>query len=330
MAFVLAPRMGEFFGTASVAEGMGNMYGPSVRIITAIAGTIGAAGAVAVQFRVFGNIISYFSDITATSAIVVSGLVVTIYSAFGGMRAVTITDIFQMFVFGFAIPIIGIVIWNQLDLDHFLVADFFQNSSDTHQKFNISAVLDLGNPKFWQMIPLMIYFLTPSMFPAIYQRMIMGKDIKQVKKACLVSAVLLLVIKLATAWIPFLIFNINPNIEPGYLPAYIISNYTFIGLKGLMVIGVIAMAMSTADSNINIASVLFAHDICAPLSIGRNRELLLSKLFSILLGVIAIALALRGGDLFSIILLANGFYMPVITVPLIVSILGFRSSTFLY
>jgi len=327
MAFVLAPRMGEFFGTASVAEGMGNMYGPSVRIITAIAGTIGAAGAVAVQFRVFGNIISYFSDITATSAIVVSGLVVTIYSAFGGMRAVTITDIFQMFVFGFAIPIIGIVIWNQLYLDHFLVADFFQNSSDTHQKFNISAVLDLGNPKFWQMIPLMIYFLTPSMFPAIYQRMIMGKDIKQVKKACLVSAVLLLVIKLSTAWIPFLIFNINPNIEPGYLPAYIISNYTFIGLKGLMVIGVIAMAMSTADSNINIASVLFAHDICAPLSIGRNRELLLSKLFSILLGVIAIALALRGGDLFSIILLANGFYMPVITVPLIVSILGFRSST---
>ncbi|MDP4708379.1 MAG: sodium:solute symporter family protein, partial [Rickettsiaceae bacterium] len=327
MAFVLAPRMGEFLGTASVAESMGNMYGKSVRVITAIAGTIGAAGAIAVQFKVFGNLVGYFTNISAETAIIASGCVVTLYSAFGGIRAVTVTDIFQLFTFGFALPIIGIVIWNQLYLDNVLVADFFQNTSAERSKFNLAQVLNIGNPRFWQMVPLMVYFMIPSMFPAIYQRMIMAKNIEQIKKTCIISAVLLVTISLSTAWIPFLIYNVDPNIDPAHLPGYIINNYTYIGLKGLLVIGVIAMAMSTADSNINIASVFFAHDICAPLKRGRNKELLLSKVFSMLLGLSAIALALSGNDLFSIVLFTNGFYMPLVTIPLIASILGFRSST---
>jgi Na+/proline symporter len=77
-AYVFVPRMGEFLGNNSVAEVMGNIYGKEARIITAIAGTIAAVGSIAVQFKAFGNITAYFTIISSTEAIIISGVIVTV------------------------------------------------------------------------------------------------------------------------------------------------------------------------------------------------------------------------------------------------------------
>jgi len=118
----------------------------------------------------------------------------------------------------------------------------------------------------------------------------------------------------------------NDNLRPDQLLGFIIDKYSYSGFKGLITIGIIAMAMSTADSILNATAVLFSNDILAPLNIGVNRQLLISKLFSVGLGFFAIIFAFYGKDLLSIILLANSFYMPLVTVPLLLAILGFRST----
>ena len=114
IAYIFVPRMGEFLGNNSVAEVMGKIYGKEARIITAIAGTIAAVGSIAVQFKAFGNIIAYFTSISTTEAIIISGVIVTAYSAVGGITAVTRTDILQFFTFGVVIPIIAVTMWNQM------------------------------------------------------------------------------------------------------------------------------------------------------------------------------------------------------------------------
>ena len=48
IGFILVPRMGEFLGKLSVADAMGELYGSTVRVITAIAATIGETGRIAV------------------------------------------------------------------------------------------------------------------------------------------------------------------------------------------------------------------------------------------------------------------------------------------
>ena len=55
-AYFLIPRMGEFFGSLSVAEAMGDLYEKEVRLLTAVCGILGNIGGIAVQFKVFGNI----------------------------------------------------------------------------------------------------------------------------------------------------------------------------------------------------------------------------------------------------------------------------------
>ena len=129
------------------------------------------------------------------------------------------------------------------------------------------------------------------------------------------------------AWIAFLLFNIDSNLNPKELVQYITNNYAHTGLKSFIMVGVVAMCMSTADSNINASSVLLTHDFCYPLNIKFKSELVLSKIISIVLGVISIYLALLDYDLLPLVFMTQSFYIPIIDVPLILAILGFRSTT---
>jgi len=320
---LLVPRMGEFLSKLSVAEAMGSFYGSKIRTITAITGAIGAAGLVAVQFKAFGNVFNYFLGFSQVYSVILAGVVVTMYSAFGGIRSVTFTDVLQFTTFGVAIPTVGLIIWSQLNSS----ADFSIASVFAHPKFDYSEVLNPNNTGFWGMCTIFFYFIMPGLGPSTMQRILIGKNIAQVRKAFIITSVLFSLVILSIAWIPTLIFSIDPDLEPNQLLSYIVDHYTYTGLKGLVIVSVMALAMSTADSHLNSSSVIFAHDICKPFKIWAGRELLLSRIFSLTLGCIAMTLALMGNDLLQMVLFANSFYMPVVTIPLILTILGFRSST---
>jgi len=321
-AFFVVPRMEEFLGRNSVAEAIGDLYGRRIRIITAIAGIIAEIGLIAVQYKVFGNVFNYFLGFPSNVAMVLAGAIVTMYSAFGGIRAVTYTDVLQFITFGIGIPLVAILIWDQLyNVEGFAIS----NALNVH-KFNFNEVFSFSNPRFWEMLPLFLYYLIIDVDAVIYQRISIGRSLAQVKKAFIISGILIILFGLMIAWVPFLIYNIDPNIKSNELVGYIIDNYTYTGLKGIIIIGVTAMAMSTADSRINVSAVMFANDICHPLKIGLNRELLLSKIFAFLLGIFAILMAITAADLLSIILMAQSFYMPIVTVPFMLAIFGFRST----
>ena len=92
------------------------------------------------------------------------------------------------------------------------------------------------------------------------------------------------------------------------------------------------MLMSTADSYINSASILFAHDFCVPLNLkwAKNNELLVSRIFAVISGSFALIIALVAADLFHIILMMASFYMPIVTAPLLLAISGFRTTARAY
>ena len=73
---------------------------------------------------------------------------------------------------------------------------------------------------------------------------------------------------------------------------YIVDTYSFTGLKGFIIVAIIAFAMSTADSRINASSVLFTHDIYGLVSKNKKNELFVAKLFSLILGFGTIILSL--------------------------------------
>jgi Na+/proline symporter len=320
-SFILIPRMGEFLGKVSIAETMGDLYGNKVRFITAIAGTVGAAGVIAVQFKIFGNVVSYFIGLPPTIAIIISGVIATMYSAFGGIKAVTFTDILQGFAFGVIIPLLGFVIWS-----HFYHMDYPIASALSDPKFSLNFLYNPSNNNFWNFIFLFIYFVMPDMRASDFQRISMGRDVAQVKKAYIISAIIFTIIVIAISWIPFIIYTINPNVESSQLLPYIIDEFSFIGLKGLIIVAIIAFAMSTADSRINASSVLFTHDIYLVLTKDNKNELLIAKIFALILGFGTIILSLIETDLLGIIIFTGSFYFPLVMPPFLLTLFGFRSS----
>ena len=322
-AYVFVPKMSEFLGSISVASAMGDLYGKHVRLISAIGGAIASAGFIAVQFKVFGYILNDFLGLSGNYPIFLAASVVILYSSVGGIRSVTFTDVIQFFTFGVLIPVLGIVIWNDLSS----LPTFNLVTAVQHPLFNYEEFLGLSNPKFWSVLLLFLLFSIPDLNPTMFQRVAIGRSVSQVKKAFSISAILLMLILIGMAWIAFLLFNIDPNLNPKDLVQYITNNYAHTGLKSFIMVGIVAMCMSTADSNINASSVLLTHDFCYPLNIKFKSELVLSKIISVLLGVISIYLALLDYDLLPLVFMTQSFYIPIIDVPLILAILGFRSTT---
>jgi Na+/proline symporter/signal transduction histidine kinase len=322
-AYVFVPKMSEFLGSISVASAMGDLYGKHVRLISAIGGAIASAGFIAVQFKVFGYILNDFLGLSGNYPIFLAASVVTLYSSVGGIRSVTFTDVIQFFTFGVLIPVLGIVIWNDLSS----LPTFNLVTAVQHPLFNYEEFLGLSNPKFWSVLLLFLLFSIPDLNPTMFQRVAIGRSVSQVKKAFSISAILLMLILIGMAWIAFLLFNIDPNLNPKDLVQYITNNYAHTGLKSFIMVGVVAMCMSTADSNINASSVLLTHDFCYPLNIKFKSELVLSKIISLLLGIVSIYLALLDYDLLPLVFMTQSFYIPIIDVPLILAILGFRSTT---
>lgn len=321
-AYIFIPRMGEFLGNLSVAEAMGSLYGKNIRIITAISGTIITAGFVAVQFKVFGEIFKSYLGVSSEYAIFMAGFIVIMYSVFGGIRSIAFTDVIQFFTFGVLIPVLSIIMWHQ----YTNINGFSFEHTTSNPIFNYKEFIGLENPNFWSLALLFLLFSIPDLNPTMFQRIAIGRDVAQVKKAFSIATVLLLFILCGMSWIAFLLFSVNPDLQPTGLVHYIIDNHAHPGLKGFILIGIVSMCMSNADAQLNAASVIITHDLCYPLNIKFNNELVLSRTIGIILGCTAVYLASLDYDLLSLVFMTQSFYIPIIDVPLIFAILGFRST----
>ncbi len=318
-----APRMGEFLGKLSIAEAMGDLYGNRIRIITAISGFIGAAGIIAVQLKMAGFIFEYALELPSIYGVISATIIVTLYSALGGIKSVTFTDIIQFFTFGTIIPLIAYVILASIDS-----ADIITNTLTTNKLFDYKEVFNFSNELPFRQLFLFLLFIIVGFNPAIFQRVAMAKDTRQVGKSFIISAIVCFLLIVIINWIAVLTLAINPSLNPNEVIKYVIFNSPYIGLKGAMLVGIMAMIMSTVDSFINATAVLVVHDFCKPLKIKFiKNELLAARIVSVLIGIFSLILSLyEGSSLQALLVMAFSLYVPIVIVPFTMAILGFRSS----
>ena len=178
ICYFIAPRMGEFLGSISIADALGNLYGNKVRFVAAISGTFNCIGKVAAQFKVSSTILQLFFGLSSFYATLLSSIIIVIYSAFGGIRAVTFTDIIQFATFGSIVPIIALIIWGGFDDPQVVFYTLSENPL-----FDYTQLFNSNHPAFWGTITLALYFIIPSFNPAIFQRVSMAKNTMQISNS---------------------------------------------------------------------------------------------------------------------------------------------------
>jgi Na+/proline symporter len=320
---LFAPRMAEFLGSLSIAEAMGGLYGNNVRIITSISGFIGVAGIIAVQLKIAGILFEYALGVEPTYGVISAGILITFYSSLGGIKSVTLTDIVQFATFGVVIPVISYYLLGSIENNQVII-----DTLTTNPVFDYKTIFSFSNPQIYYYITLFVWCAIPSFDPAIFQRVAMARDIKQVGSSFLMASFVCMLLIAILSWIGILVLSSHPNMPETEIFKFILTNSnSFAGFKGIILIGIMAMVMSTVDSYINSSAVLIAHDLRHSLNIPFiKNELLATRIGSMLIGTVAILFAMRQGSFIELFIWASMFYMPVVSVPFILAILGFRSS----
>ena len=322
MSRLLIPLMSEFLGSLSIAEAMGSLYGRNVRIITSIAGIVAVSGIISIQLKIAGSVFEYALNIKAIYGIILSGVIITLYSSLGGIKSVTFTDVIQFGFFGVMVPAIAYFLFKNVEMKT------VENIFATNPLFDWREAFSFSNPRIYYYISLFFWVVTPSFNPAVFQRIVMAKDVKQASEAFLISSGFILFFAVVLCWIGLLILSISPDVATSNVLQAFVSDYEWIiGFKGLILAGIMAMVMSTVDSYINSTSVLLTYDLKESLGLKIIKdELSATRFCSLFIGVFSILFAMRESSFLDLFILASTLYIPIVTVPFIMSVFGFRSS----
>ncbi len=305
-------------GCMSVSDIMGLLYGKSGKWVTNVFQIFLSIGVIAAQIGATGYLFNYFLGISHALGVLIGFGVLVVYSLFGGIRAVALTDTFQGLILLVAIPVACAIAFHEIGGYEGLI----NNLPDTHLS------IDFTQANLLLLASMLFYSLLPVSSGTFIQRFLMANDSKQLSTALRVIAYTSLPFTLVICLIGFIVKVKAPNVDPNVAFFYLIGNYLPIGVTGLLIAGILAAIMSTADSWLNTTSVLCAHDIAKGLfpKLTDKQELLIARISVLLVSAAAVSLAITGTSLMALSWLASNFWMPVILIPLIAGFLRFQSN----
>ena len=99
----------------------------------------------------------------------------------------------------------------------------------------------------------------------------------------------------------------------------LVGQYLPVGIYGFVVAGILAVLMSTVDSQLNSGSIMFVNDVITPLCRGNLTEhtkLILAKWTSWIIGIAAIVFASFSKSIFEVKVIGKSLWLSVLLVPL--------------
>lgn len=317
LANSVVPRLSKYTHTISVGEIMQENYGTIGRVVTGLASGLLCIGYIGAQIGACASLFNYFFAVPQLLGIMVACAIVVIFSAFGGFRAVTFTDVLQFGVLIVAVPIIASYSLNQIGGYGALLALLPK-----------SHIIPSSEVFFDHLIWFMVFFV-PFLDPALMQRMTMDRDVKKLASAWRLSALFDIPFYLVVCTIGAIALVSTPELKSTEAFLTVMSNLPK-GLIGLAMAGVLAVVMSTADSYLNVASISLVHDVIKPLSkknMSDSFELKLARLMTIFLGIAAILASLRFQSLLDMLIsFMNYSWVPLVVAPLYATIFGYSLS----
>ncbi|MEM9416898.1 MAG: sodium:solute symporter family protein [Bacteroidota bacterium] len=318
----IGPRMSKFLNNVSVPHMLGDYYGPNVQAIAGMSAALHTAGFISVQFKAISKITEILFNYTGPEVTIATATLVILYSTSGGVKAVTFTDVVQFFTFGTLLPVLALAIWNHMgESASAQVTAVFDNDP----RFSFREVVQ-WTPSFRAALVLMCYYMMPSLPTGLFQRMAMARNVKQLRESFMWATLLCLGVMLCLIWTALLLLADKSGLEKEALVPYLMQTYAYPGLKGLLGIGVIALAMSTADSYLNSCAVVITNDVLPRLVPNYKASLGVAKGATLGVGFLSLLFTLQMQDMLKTILFSASFYAPVSVMPMLLTVFGFQTS----
>tara|TARA_B110000503_G_C7166405_1_gene422061 strand:+ start:2983 stop:4359 length:1377 start_codon:yes stop_codon:yes gene_type:complete len=311
IAIYIIPRLIKHYGAESVGDIMNVYYGSAGRYISGLSAILVSVGLVAAQISVSGRIFEYILQVDYVWGVVLSYGIIVIYTTIGGLRSVLFANQLQFFAILVAIPMISFFGLYQIGLENFA-------NSVPLEKFSFS-----DNPNLiTTTIAATLGFAVMNLFPTFIQRALINQDGAATSKAIYIKSIIYALFLVFITLNGLIAFVKYPEVKSSLALPYLIDHIIPSGIQGIVVVGLMAAVMSTADSDLNITSVTLVKDFLRPIFSINNQEklLMLARIINIIIGSLAIIIALKFTRVVDLVIFIAGFWGPVVITPLVLAL----------
>ena len=258
-------------------------------------------------------VITTFTDLNGTAAVIVAYIIIVLFTLLGGFRAVVYTDSLQAVLF---LVVLGLVIPAVLLL-HYDVPEALAQTTSIDGFYKLFGSVPAGTMITW-------WLLAPAGFidNMALQRVFAAKDEKSAKGNITAAFLLMIIFGLILMFIGIMARFILPA---GSDPASAMLNLSQLvlpkGMLGLLVAAFAGVAVSTASSTLLVCSSTLEQDVYSVLrNTGKEKpasSLLVNRLVVVLVGLIALVLALKVPSVTQILMYGYSVYVPGLLLPVI-------------
>ena len=277
-------------GVTSIYEIIGQKFGPDMQKVASGVFLITRILADGVRFLATAVVVQVITGWTLPMAVIMIGVVTLIYTLYGGIRTVVWVDSIQFILYLFGGIASIIIVLNLLD----------QSLFEAISTLSVEGKLSVFN---WQgdLIKDPYYFISAIVGGVLLsfsshgvdymmvQRVLGTKNLSAARKAMVGSGIFVFlqfsVFLMAGSLIYLLMGGVEMERDREFTS--FIVNYLPIGLKGVLLAGVLSAAMSTLSSSINSLAASTITDW-----LGGNQSIKKSQMVSFIWGIVLIAIAL--------------------------------------
>lgn len=303
---LLAHRLHLFLNNRSVAEIMGQLYGNSIQKIVAICGICYSVAIAAIQCKLLGMALCWCFAMPADYSLLISMCLIVCSIGSNTIQSLALASVVRCAAFGLLLPTIAWALWKGMVAQY--NADPINLALAVKRSWH-NLIHSHGTP-----LGCMAYFVAfaiPAFYPAQVTPILMAQNATQIKRSLNGAGFFSLSINLLLLWVALLAQH---HSDKWMLSAIALAGgYT--GLKGLFMVGVAALTISTAGANLHAATGLMTNDL-PNLFKGTKKPIICQ----IIVGIMALLLVqyTQGQMMWKAIVL----FKSVVSLPLLLALIG--------
>jgi SSS family solute:Na+ symporter len=301
------------FGVYTLPEMVERQHGRLAGLGASLLIVVGWTGIIAAQIiaveKIMAAVLPY--DVASWIILTVTTAVFVLYTVLGGQFSVIRTDIVQ-----FAILSVGILVALGFALTEAGGLSGLTSHLDP-QYFHFPT-----NDKFgWEDLAtwLILFGATYVVGPDIYARLFSARSESVARKSALWAALIAVPVAFVIVLVGMCAMVLNPHLGTDEAFPYIIANILPAGVAGLVAAGLLAAIMSSADTLLLTTGTILSQDIYKHVSRkpGRAGSVLVTRAAVLLMGVLALLVALRLESIIESLKLAYTIFTSGVLIPVV-------------
>jgi SSS family solute:Na+ symporter len=307
-SFVLAGRVRRL-GVYTLPDILRKAYGERVAWVGAVVIAVAWCGVVAAQIVAGGLLLGGVLSLPFQGAVGIVAVVFVLYSLLGGQVSVIRTDSWQVTLF-----VVALV----LSLGLVLRAGFLGGA--------LPDGLPLGSLSFpvssefgWYQVLVfypLIVGLPYLVGPDIYSRVLCARNGRAARNAGLLASAAVIPLSFLLALLGLSIHALLPGLTPESALPSAVAALAPVGIKGLIVVGLLGAIMSSADTTLISASTILSLNVVSPvLALKKEAELRVTRGFVVILGAVGWAIAAFQQEIIASLLLAYTVFVGGVVLP---------------